>query len=223
MEIFSQLTVMQKFILWVVPVLFAIVVHEVAHGWVACYFGDKTAKMRGRLTLNPIKHIDPIGTIVVPVMMFVLQTGFLFGWAKPVPVDPRNFKKPVQHMAIVALAGPFSNFVMAFIWASMMKLVLIFNPAISVTSTALIYMAHIGIIINIMLGVLNLLPIPPLDGGRILAAFLPKRYLPVLTRIEPYGFFILLALMLTNILWFVLNPLVAISYNTITAITGLVM
>lgn len=220
MDVFSQLSVIQKFILWVLPVLLAIIIHEVSHGWVACYFGDKTAKFAGRLTLNPVKHVDPIGTIVLPVMMFILQTGFLFGWAKPVPVDPRNFKKPLPHMAIVALAGPFSNLVMAFLWAIFVKLIIVFNPVVSMTNTALMYMGHIGIIMNLMLGALNLLPIPPLDGSRILAALIPRRYLPILARIEPFGFIILLALLLTNILWFILNPIISFSLHVITHVVG---
>lgn len=220
MGAFSELTIIQKFILWVLPVLLAIIVHEVAHGWVACYFGDKTAKFAGRLTLNPIKHVDIVGTIIVPVLLFVMQTGFLFGWAKPVPVDPRNFKKPIAHMAIVALAGPFSNVVMAFGWACLMKVIMVLNPVVSLTNTALMYMAYIGIFINLILAALNIIPIPPLDGSRILAALIPKRWVYYLGLIEPYGFFILIALLMTNILWFVLDPIISISFHIITQVVG---
>ena len=123
-------------------------------------------------------------------------------------------------MAIVALAGPFSNLIMAFLWACFIKLIITFNPVVSTTNTALMYMGHVGIIMNLMLGALNLLPIPPLDGSRILAALIPKRYLPILSRIEPFGFFILLALLLTNILWFILNPIISFSFHVITTIVG---
>jgi Zn-dependent protease len=123
-------------------------------------------------------------------------------------------------MAIVALAGPFSNLVMAFLWAIFIKLIMVFNPVVSMTNTALMYMGHIGIVMNLMLGALNLLPIPPLDGSRILAALIPPRYLPILARIEPFGFIILLALLLTNILWFILNPIISFSLHVITNVVG---
>lgn len=220
MDLFAELSTIQRFTLWVLPALLAIIVHEVSHGWVACFYGDKTAKFAGRLTLNPIKHVDLVGTIVVPVLLFIMHTGFLFGWAKPVPVDPRNFKKPLAHMAVVALAGPASNLIMAFAWACFMKVVVTINPEVSLAVTALFYMSYIGIVFNLMLAALNIIPIPPLDGSRILAALIPKRAVYYLGQIEPYGFFILLALMMTGILWFILDPIIGVTFHIITRVVG---
>ena len=192
--------------IWAVPVLFAITLHEAAHGWVASKLGDPTARQLGRITMNPIKHIDPIGTIVVPLVLVTLS-GFIIGWAKPVPVDPRHFKQPLLDMALVALAGPVSNFIMACCWALMITLS---TGVLADTSMAihLAQMGQAGMIINIILMVLNMLPIPPLDGGRVLAGVLPTNVALSYMRIEPYGMWIILALLMTGILGKILWPIV---------------
>ena len=192
--------------IWAVPVLFAITLHEAAHGWVANKLGDPTARQLGRITMNPIKHIDPIGTIVVPLLLVTLS-GFIIGWAKPVPVDPRHFKQPLLDMALVALAGPVSNFFMAAFWALMITLStnVLADTAVAVH---LVRMGQAGVIINIILMVLNMLPIPPLDGGRVLAGVLPTGAALSYMRIEPYGMWIILALLVTGILGKILWPVV---------------
>ena len=164
-----ELTLVQKIAIWALPVLFAITVHEGANGWVASKFGDQTARLAGRLTLNPFKHIDLIGTIIVPLMLLMVSN-FIFGWAKPVPVDARNLRHPRYHMALVAAAGPIANFLMALFWAAIAKLGINLNAWFGVP---LIYMGQAGMMINIVLGVLNCLPLPPLDGGRVLYNLLP--------------------------------------------------
>ena len=192
--------------IWAVPVLFAITLHEAAHGWVASKLGDPTARQLGRITMNPIKHIDPIGTVVVPLLLVTLS-GFIIGWAKPVPVDPRHFKQPLLDMALVALAGPLSNFIMAAFWALMISLS---TNVLADTAIAghLTNMGQAGVIINIILMVLNMLPIPPLDGGRVLAGVLPTGVALNYMRIEPYGMWIILALLMTGILGKILWPIV---------------
>lgn len=193
---------------WAVPVLLAITLHEAAHGWMANKLGDPTAKSLGRISLNPIRHIDPMGTVVVPLVLLLLQAGFIIGWAKPVPVDMRYFKKPLVDMAVVALAGPVSNFIMACAWA----LIATIGQAVFMPGTELAtYIAKVGqagIIINLILMVLNLLPIPPLDGGRVLAGVLPPRLAVPFMKIEPYGFFIVIFLLVTGILGKILWPMV---------------
>jgi Zn-dependent protease len=196
----------------IVPVVLAITLHEAAHGWVADKLGDPTARKLGRITINPIKHIDPQGTIIIPLVMIVLSkmllgTMFVFGWAKPVPVDARQFKQPLLDMALVALAGPGSNFIMASLWALFISL----SASVlgdSALLEHLIFMGEIGIFINILLMVLNLLPLPPLDGGRIVAGVLPQQMALADMRIEPYGFFILLALLFSGVLGQILFPLI---------------
>lgn len=198
----DDFSLIQKVVIWAIPVLFAVTLHEVAHGWAALQFGDRTAQMLGRLSLNPIKHIDPIGTILVPGLL-VVTTGFIFGWAKPVPVNARNMRNAKTNMAWVALAGPMANLLMAILW-SLVTLI-----GISYSIPALAYMGLAGIFINTMLMVLNLLPIPPLDGGRIMISILPGPLSWKLSRVEPYGFFILLALMYFGIVSLVLWPFVS--------------
>lgn len=194
-----ELTIMQKIAIWAIPVILAVTVHEVAHGWVASKLGDRTAQLLGRLTLNPIKHIDPIGTIIVPIALLIMG-GFVFGWAKAVPVNTANFKNPRSDMAWVAIAGPISNLFMAVAWAFIAK----FGTIVVVTSPDigqfLIYSGLAGISINLILFILNLIPIPPLDGSRVLSSFLPKKLAYNYNRIEPYGFFILLGLLFFGIL-----------------------
>lgn len=194
----EELTVVQRFVVWALPLLFAITLHEVAHGWVACKLGDNTAKMFGRLTLNPISHIDPVGTVLIPGILLLLQVPFIFGWAKPVPVNARNLRKPKTDMAIVALAGPMANLLMAIGWAIVAKIGIMLNVAY--LTKPLAYMGGAGISINLVLMLLNLLPIPPLDGGRIAAGILPHRMAFTFSKIEPYGFMILILLLATGLL-----------------------
>lgn len=192
----DELTLVQRIVVWILPVVFAITVHEVAHGWMAKQFGDKTADQQGRLTLNPLKHIDPVGTIIVPGLLLITMTGFIFGWAKPVPVDARNFKNPKKAMMIVALAGPLSNLLMAFVWAMLVRLGVVIN--VEFVSMPLIYTGVAGITINLVLALINLLPIPPLDGSRVLSGLLPDYWAWRYNQLERYGFLILLLLLATN-------------------------
>lgn len=191
------MTLVQKFAIWALPVLLAVTLHEVAHGWVARALGDDTAHRMGRLSLNPLKHIDPVGTLLVPAVLLLLG-GFLFGWAKPVPVVMSRLRNPRRDMAVVAAAGPLSNFVMALAWGIVLKLA-VGHPAAGVWE-GLAYMAQAGIGINLALMVLNLIPIPPLDGGRVLSGLLPAEAARQYDRIEPYGLMILLLLMFTGVL-----------------------
>jgi Zn-dependent protease len=171
----------QTLLIYTIPLIFAITVHEFAHGWVANQYGDATAKMLGRLTLNPIKHIDPIGTILVPAILYFTGSPFLFGWAKPVPINFNALKSPKKDMILVALAGPVSNFIMALLWL----LVILF--ALNLQSQLLIDMAYFGIAINLILGVFNLLPLPPLDGSRVVSALLPNHLAYEYNKLEQYG------------------------------------
>ncbi|HHS99547.1 MAG TPA: site-2 protease family protein, partial [Thiomicrospira sp.] len=189
-------------------VIFAITLHEVAHGWVASKLGDQTAKMLGRLTLNPLKHIDPIGTVLVPLVLLIFG-GFVFGWAKAVPVDTRNFKNPRGDMAWVAIAGPTANLIMAFLWAILAKVGMILQTTSPDVGMFLIYSGLAGVSINLILLILNLIPIPPLDGSRVLSAFLPKTLAWQYNQIAPYGFIILVGLMLMGIL----SPLIMGPYS----------
>ncbi len=211
------LSTLQLVAIALLPLLFAITVHEVAHGWVAKHLGDPTAKRLGRLTLNPLKHIDPIGTLLVPGLLLLIG-GFIFGWAKPVPVTYENLRHPKRDMAIVAAAGPAANLVMAIGWAVAAKFGALL-PAWA--ATPLQYMGAFGITINVVLMVLNLLPIPPLDGGRVAVGLLPGPAAWQLARLEPYGFFILLGLIATGLLGYVLGPPVQFFERLIVALAGL--
>ena len=194
--------IIQEIAVYAIPVLFAITVHEAAHGYVARMFGDNTAYVLGRVTLNPVKHIDLLGTIVIPLGM-VLLTGFMFGWAKPVPVDWGSLRKPKRDMIWVAAAGPGVNLVMAVIWALIYRTL----SAAGVQEPYFYLVAQAGISVNLVFMALNLLPIPPLDGGRIVSGLLPTRMSIAYSRIEPYGLIILLVLMFTGALSFFLRPL----------------
>lgn len=199
--------------IWALPVLLAITLHEAAHGYVARHFGDPTADRAGRITLNPFKHIDPIGTLLVPGLILAVSSlfgggGMLFGWAKPVPVDFSRLRKPKADMLWVAAAGPFVNFLMALGWALVVKAALL-NPT-NVYAEPMLEMGKAGIQINTVLMVLNLLPIPPLDGGRIAVSLLPHRLAWKFSRLEPYGFPLLLLLLFSGILGQILWPLIAI-------------
>ncbi len=196
----NELTLLQRIVVWILPVIFAITVHEVAHGWVAKKYGDNTASMLGRLTLNPVKHIDLFGTLIIPGLLLLSGTGFIFGWAKPVPVDARNFKNPRRDMAIVALAGPVANLLMAIAWALIARLGVMMYPQAEAVGLPLIYTGIAGISINIVLALVNLLPIPPLDGSRVLTGILPGYWAWQYNRLERFGFVILLVLLYTNVL-----------------------
>ncbi|WP_028007638.1 site-2 protease family protein [Solimonas flava] len=215
-----ELSLVQKIAVWAIPVIFAITVHEAAHGYAARALGDRTAQMLGRLSLNPIRHIDPVGTILVPGLLLLLG-GFLFGWAKPVPVDYRNLKHPRRDMALVAAAGPLSNGLMAIGWGLLLKLALVVGSADGIWM-GLRYMAVAGIIINLVLMVLNLLPLPPLDGGRVLTGLLPARAAYQYAKLEPYGMFILLGLVLIpGLLSAIMFWPLAIAESTLYALLGL--
>ena len=199
--------IIQTITVYAIPVLLAITLHEAAHGYVARMFGDSTAYMLGRVTLNPVKHIDPVGTILVPLVIVLLSkfaggAGFLFGWAKPVPVNFANLRHPKRDMIWVAAAGPGVNLLMAIGWALWLRIML----SIGIDEVFLIEMAKAGIFVNIGLMALNLLPLPPLDGGRILVGLLPQPLARALARVEPYGFFILILLLATNTIGFFLQP-----------------
>lgn len=190
-----ELTLLQKISVYALPVIFAITVHEAAHGYVARYFGDYTADKLGRISLNPLRHIDPLGTILVPLLSLALG-GILFGWAKPVPVNFSRLRHPKTNMLWVALAGPAANFGMALLWA----LLLLMTPVSERFSLPFSLMSQAGITINLVLMILNLLPLLPLDGGRIALSLLPSRYATLFARSERYGFFILLLLLMSGVL-----------------------
>jgi len=202
----AELTLLQQISIWALPILFAITAHEAAHAWVAFKLGDSTAYREGRVTLNPIKHIDLIGTVILPLLMVVIS-GFVFGWAKPVPVNFRQLRQPRRDMALVALAGPGANLLMAIFWVIVAKLGFFltaeFEPAIF-----LVYMGSAGILINLILMILNLLPILPLDGGRVLHSALPRELAISFGRLEPFGLIILVILLVTGILEKILHPLI---------------
>ena len=199
-----ELSPIQYFTISIIPVLLAITVHEAAHGYAAKHFGDKTAYYLGRITLNPIKHIDPLGTVVIPGILLLLSAPFLFGWAKPVPVNFSNLNNPKKDMMWVALAGPASNLVMAIIWAIILGL---FKSSGTSYALFVIGMAQVGIMINLVLMLLNLLPIPPLDGGRMAVSLLPSPWSYKLASIERYGMFILIFLIVSGLLSAILLPL----------------
>jgi Zn-dependent protease len=203
----------QTIAIYALPVIFAITVHEAAHGYVARYFGDNTAWVLGRVTLNPIKHIDLVGTIVMPVLLYVATAGtFLFGYAKPVPVRFGNLRRPKQHMIWVALAGPGANFLQALMWGVLLYLA---NGA-GVTERFVLEMCRAGMLVNVVMFVFNLFPLPPLDGGRILVGLLPWRQAQLVSRVEPWGFFIVMALVLTGVvstLW--MSPLMGLTFSAL--------
>ncbi len=216
----EELNTMQRVAVWVIPVLFAITVHETAHGWMALRFGDPTAKMLGRLTLNPIKHIDPIGTILVPGILLMIG-GFLFGWAKPVPITWENLKHPRRDMAWVAAAGPLSNLLMAMLWAVVVRLATLMGSASEGWTMFVVYVGVAGMFVNAVLMMLNLFPLPPLDGGRVASSLLPPRLSWQYGKIEPYGFPILVVLLITGMLGKILWPLITLLLSVLVPLAGL--
>jgi len=203
----ESLNLIQKIAVYAIPTILAITIHEAAHGYAARYFGDRTAEMLGRLTLNPLKHIDLVGTILVPATLLLLGFPFLFGWAKPVPVAARNLRKPQRDMAIVAAAGPGSNLAMAAGWTLILAFALAFAGS-SPLFHPLKLMAEWGVFFNVLLAIFNLFPLPPLDGGRVLSGFLSPRASLSFDRIEPYGLFIIVGLLATGILWKIVGPVI---------------
>lgn len=210
--------------IWALPVIFAITLHEAAHGYAAKHFGDMTAYQAGRISLNPLRHIDPVGTILVPLVIYTLSVmsggpGFLFGWAKPVPVNFGQLRNPKKDMFWVAAAGPMANLTMAIGWIILIKLALVMPD--NYFAIPMIEMGKAGIIINVVLMVLNLLPLPPLDGGRIAVSLLPSRFAYRFARIEPYGMMILILLFITHILDYILVPLVLLVIGFLSLISGM--
>jgi Zn-dependent protease len=210
-----DLNMLQVIAIYALPVIFAITMHEAAHGYVAKYFGDTTAYSMGRVSLNPIRHIDPVGTVILPLVLLAISKliggGFIFGWAKPVPVNFANLRRPKADMLWVAAAGPAANLAMAIFWVLMVKLS--FMEFMGTFSLPLALMGAAGVLVNAIFMVLNLLPIPPLDGGRIMVSLLPQRQAYQFSRIEPYGLFIIIGLMLLKVLDYVLWPLVALTIS----------
>lgn len=208
----------QTVAIYALPVLFAITIHEAAHGYVARYFGDNTAWSMGRVTLNPIKHIDPLGTIAMPLLLYFATSGaFLFGYAKPVPVNFGNLRHPKRDMIWVALAGPASNFIQAILWA----LALVVMAFAGVQEEFFIKMAQAGALVNLVMWAFNLFPLPPLDGGRILVGLLPLRQALWVSRIEPWGFFVVMGLVLAGVVgtyW--LRPLMSFGYAVLNMLTS---
>ena len=215
-----ELSLIQKIIICVPPILLAVTLHEVAHGWMAKLHGDRTAEMLGRLSLNPIKHIDPLGTIILPALM-AFTTGFIFGWAKPVPISFNNLRNPKKDMAKVALAGPGANLIMMILWVLLLKIALLLPESMNQLSLPLLYMTSVGVYINCILMVLNLLPLPPLDGSRILASYLPRPLAYKFSLLEPYGLIVLMALLFLGILGTILLPVVIFVMSLFSSFAGI--
>lgn len=210
----------QGIVVSILPILVAITIHEVSHGFVANKLGDPTAKFSGRLTLNPLVHIDLVGTIIMPVMLFVISNGqFIFGYAKPVPINPMNFKNPRRDMAISAAAGPVTNMILAVASEILLGIVVLFDNisggAAGAVSVPLALMFNYSVKINIVLAVINMMPIPPLDGGRVLVGFLPHQKAVSYSKIEPYGFIIVLLLFVTGIAHEFIYPIINLFYMLI--------
>ena len=204
----DELTLIQRIAVWALPLIFAVTVHEAAHGWVADRLGDPTARKLGRITFNPLPHIDLVGTILVPVLMLVF-TGFLIGWAKPVPVSVGRLRSPKRDMAIVAAAGPGVNLLMAFFWSLVLLLAHSLIHSAQVIALPLLLMAVAGVFVNLVLMAINLLPVPPLDGGRIVTGLLPMAAARIYARIEPFGMVILILLLVYGIIGKLIWPIIS--------------
>lgn len=209
----APFTLVQKIAIWALPVLLAVTLHEVAHGWVARSLGDPTASRLGRLSLNPLKHVDPVGTVLLPALL-LLFSPILFGWAKPVPVDWRNFKNPRRDMAIVAVAGPLANLAMALAWGLLLRFCLLYGANTGVWFGVSL-MATAGVAINVALMVFNLLPLPPLDGGRVVMGLLPPQAAYRYSRVEPYGIMIVLGFFLLQSVFPALGLVIAVPYYAV--------
>jgi Zn-dependent protease len=205
-----------KISIWAIPALFAITLHEVAHGWMARFFGDRTAQMLGRLSLNPLRHIDPVGTVLVPGVLLAIG-GPLFGWAKPVPVATSVLRNPRRAMVLVAIAGPAANFAMAAVWCGILSAVVRINFNETLISW-IAEMAEAGIWFNVVLAIFNLLPVPPLDGGRVLAGLLPQRWGSRLEKIEPVGLFLVLGFSVMRWLDWLFVPVYRVMGRLITVL-----
>ncbi|MCL9685618.1 site-2 protease family protein [Legionella maioricensis] len=214
-----EFTIIQQICIWALPVLLAITLHEAAHAYVANKCGDTTAKMFGRLSLNPIRHIDPVGTIILPIVAGLLTNfSFVLGYAKPVPINWSQLRNPKRDMILVTLAGPCSNFLMAFLWAGGLKIATLLHPEASMPALFLLFTSRAGMIINLVLAFLNLIPLPPLDGSKVVSSLLPARQAMMYEKIEPYGFLILVVLIFTGVLGYILLPLI----NSSIALLGMI-
>jgi Zn-dependent protease len=206
----------QTFAVYALPVLFAITLHEAAHAYAAKHFGDSTAFLQGRMSLNPIKHIDPVGTLLIPIVLFFVGSPFLFGYAKPVPIEFGNLRRPKRDMAWVALAGPGANLIMALMW-------LVFGitlKAMQVDEVFFLKVAQAGVWTNLVIFAFNLFPLPPLDGGRVMTSILPHKYAYKFAQLEPYGFFILLGLMFLKVLHYWMVPVIGIANTALLLIVS---
>ena len=220
-----DLSLPQIIAVYAIPVILAITLHEAAHALVASLLGDQTAAKLGRVSANPLRHIDPVGTLLVPGLILLSSkllggAGMIFGWAKPVPIVVSNLNSPRRDMGLVALAGPFSNLTMALLWGLLLKLLSAADPGASYQEF-LIRMAVAGVVVNLVLGLINLIPIPPLDGGRVLVSILPRRLAIPVARLEPYGIVILLLLLATGALGAIVGPLLDVGLSVISTLLGL--
>lgn len=215
----NEFSLVQTIAVWALPVIFAITIHEAAHGYAARALGDRTAESLGRLSLNPLRHIDPVGTVVVPGLLLALG-GFLFGWAKPVPVNMRRLANPRRDMALVAVAGPLSNLLQALAWALLLKLSVPMAAQGGLWS-GIVQMSVAGVVINLILMVLNLLPLPPLDGGRVLSGLVPEAFARQLDRVERFGVFILLGLLVVGGLSPILAPGLRLAEQAVFGLLGM--